>query len=215
MCGFIQHGSPRVRRIPFFGTTMSPKGHHGRPVIKKYFHGVQSHAQYCDHGLGVHESAIYCSNSGDSSPKWSWRPCPRRVTMVDMPLEKTCLGVQPHARLRDHGSGVHESAIIARIQDPSPKWSGRPCPRRVTMVRHATDWIVDLITLIHHGHMTCVWSVGTGPPRHRLDRGLIGTCPPRHRLDRGLIINRKLQRTIKIDCSCQPGLCRSLRVGDI
>ena len=47
------------------------------------------------------------------------------------------------------------------------------------LVRHAADGIVVLMGLIHHGHLTCVWSVGTCPPRHRLDRGLVGTYPPR------------------------------------
>jgi hypothetical protein len=36
---------------------------------------------------------------------------PERSPWSAMPFENTCLGVQPHARLRDHGSGVHESAI--------------------------------------------------------------------------------------------------------
>ena len=78
-------------------------------------------------------------------------------------------------------------------------WSATPPTGSWTLlglVHHATDWIVDLITLIHHGHMTCVWSVGPGPPRHRLDRGLVGTGPPRHRLDRGLIINKKTPKPI-------------------
>ena len=51
--------------------------------------------------------------------------------------ENTCLGVQSHAQLCDHGSGVHESAVIARILDSSPKWSSRPRPQRVTMVDDA------------------------------------------------------------------------------
>ena len=52
-------------------------------MSKKYVRGVQSHAQLCDHGFGVHESAIDCSISGSSSLKWSSRPCVPKVTMVD------------------------------------------------------------------------------------------------------------------------------------
>ena len=55
------------------------------------------------------------------------------------------------------------------------------------VVCHAADGIVELMGLIHHGHMTCVWSrLGlsatwswTRPPRRLRDRGLDGTDPPR------------------------------------
>ena len=46
--------------------------------------------------------------------------CAQRVTMVDMP-KNTLVGVQSHAQLCDHGSGVHESAIIAQILETPPR----------------------------------------------------------------------------------------------
>ena len=77
--------------------------------------------------------------------------------------------------------------MTARLLVESLPWSrddhvalsgdyGRPI---MGSLRHAAYGIVDLMGLIHHGHMTCVWSVGT--------------CPPRRRRDRGLIRNKKLQ----------------------
>ena len=47
---------------------------------------------------------------------------------------------------------------------------GRPI---MGSLRHTAYGIVDLMGLIYHGHMTCVWSVGTRPPRRLRDRGLV------------------------------------------
>jgi hypothetical protein len=117
-------------------TTMSPRGHHGEHAIKNtsvgynLMHNIvimdseSTNRQVIARFLETPPRNGHDDHVPEGSPWWTCE-------------ENTCLGVQSHAQLCDHGSGVHESAIIARILDSSPKWSSRPCPQRVTMVDDA------------------------------------------------------------------------------
>ena len=83
--------------------TMSPKGHHGRPVMKNTFVGYN-----LMHNIVIMDlestNRQFIARILETPPRNGHGDhVPERSPWSAMPLENTWLGVKSHARLRDHG----------------------------------------------------------------------------------------------------------------